>query len=260
MKNYYAILGVSESSDEEEIRKNYRTLAMQYHPDRNPDSQDAEEKFKELAEAYGVLTDPVKRREYDVMRQQGHANTKYSHSSGGFSYSQEDILRDLFKDPRFQQVMAGLLREFGRSGFRSSPAFLRRCFMGGKGGFVFGGLFFFGAMFGPTFLHSIKRGISGRASIVKSITGVVSSFLGMEREVEAAGGKGADIIYHLSLTTDELQQGKWIQVALPVESGQELLKVNVPPGSQAGRKLRLPGKGQCGSGGRGDLYLFLEKS
>ena len=59
MKDYYRILGVCQSSEEDEIRKNYRKLAMQYHPDRNPDVADAEEKFKELAEAYGVLTDPI---------------------------------------------------------------------------------------------------------------------------------------------------------------------------------------------------------
>jgi len=71
MKDYYKILKVTKSSTEDEIRKNYRKLAMQYHPDRNPDSPEAEEKFKEVAEAYGVLTDPVKRRRYNRSRASG---------------------------------------------------------------------------------------------------------------------------------------------------------------------------------------------
>ena len=65
-RDYYEVLGVGKSADEKEIKKAYRKLAMQYHPDRNPDNKEAEEKFKEINEAYEVLSDENKRRTYDV--------------------------------------------------------------------------------------------------------------------------------------------------------------------------------------------------
>ena len=64
-RDYYDVLGVARSATDEELKKSYRKLALQYHPDRNPDDPDAEEKFKEASEAYAVLSDPEKRRAYD---------------------------------------------------------------------------------------------------------------------------------------------------------------------------------------------------
>ncbi len=69
-KDYYSILGVTKTATPEEIKAAYRKLALKYHPDRNPDNKEAEEKFKEAAEAYEVLSDEKKRRQYD---QFGHA-------------------------------------------------------------------------------------------------------------------------------------------------------------------------------------------
>ena len=64
-RDYYEVLGVAKDANEDEIKKAYRKLAFQYHPDRNPDDQEAEEKFKEAAEAYDVLRDPERRSNYD---------------------------------------------------------------------------------------------------------------------------------------------------------------------------------------------------
>lgn len=95
-KDYYETLGVAKSALAEDIKKAYRKLALKYHPDRNPGNKEAEERFKQISEAYAVLSDPKKRNQYDTL------------GMGGFqqSHSEEDIFRgfnmgDLFKDLGF---------------------------------------------------------------------------------------------------------------------------------------------------------------
>jgi len=99
-RDYYEILGVSRTASEQEIKSSYRKLAMQYHPDRNPGNPEAEEKFKECTEAYGVLIDAEKRQRYD---QFGHAGVNGGSAGfGGFDPSAftdfNDIFGDLFSD------------------------------------------------------------------------------------------------------------------------------------------------------------------
>ncbi len=270
MKDYYKILGVSKTTGEEEIRKKYRKLAMQYHPDRNPDDPAAEEKFKEIAEAYGVLTDPVKRREYEACKASGKIYTNGQPGGGdGFTYSQEDILRDLFKDPRFQQMFSGILREFQRSGFRYSSQFVRKSFFSGKKGIFVGGIFLIGSLAKPLLTGIAKKGLSEKSSMLKSVGNAVGSMLGMgkSKRAENPRKKGPtrphlpdnDTTYHTPLTERELRLGKAIQVLVYGEEGEQTLKVKIPPGSRAGQKLRIRGKGRPGPHGRGDLYLHLAK-
>ena len=261
MKDYYQILGVEKDADDDEIRSRYRQLAMEFHPDRNPDDPQAEEKFKEVAEAYGVLTDPVKRKEFDTWQRFGGSQTQ---QDGGFHYSQEEILKDLFGDPRFQQLFQGLLREFQRSGFRASPNFVRKSFFGGKGGLLFGGLFFFGSVAGPHLLRSAKKSLPKQQSILKSVGSTITSLLGgtqstpVQTDQPAKEEIGDDITYRTPLSAAELSDGKVIQVVTNGPEGQEMLKVTIPPGSRAGQKLRIRGKGSTGPHGRGDLFLELE--
>ena len=95
-KDYYELLGVGRTVGEEEMKKAYRKMALQYHPDRNPGDKQAEEKFKEVSEAYSVLSDPQKRSQYD---QFGHAAFgEHGPFAGGFEFSGgfEDIFGDIF--------------------------------------------------------------------------------------------------------------------------------------------------------------------
>lgn len=268
MKDYYKILGVSTTTGEEELRKSYRKLAMRYHPDRNPDDPAAEERFKEVAEAYGVLTDPVKRREYDACRASGRAYSSHQPGGGeGFTYSQEDILKDLFKDPRFQQMFSGILREFQRSGFRHNSQFIRKSFFGGKGGIFVGGIFLIGSLAGPLLTGAARKSLSGKSSVLKSVGSAVGSMLGMGKNRRAQGSNKSgpthphsidiDTTYHTPLTESELRHGKTVQVLVYGEGGEQTLKVSIPPGSKDGQKLRIRGKGRPGPAGRGNLYLHL---
>ena len=91
MKNYYETLGVSETSAPEEIKKVYRKLAIQYHPDKNPGNKQAEAKFKEISGAYYVLSDPKRRAEYDKMRKFGGSSQGDFAGTQGFDY--EELLK-----------------------------------------------------------------------------------------------------------------------------------------------------------------------
>lgn len=269
MKEYYQILGVTKTSTAEEIRKNYRKLAMLHHPDRNPNDPTAEQKFKEIAEAYGVLTDPVKRRQYDGCRA---SSVKHPDGQPGdnFTYSQEDILRDLFKDPHFQQLFSGLLQEFQRSGWRYGSTFIKRSFFGGKGGMFISGIFFIGSLAGPLLTSAARKSLSGKSSLLKSVgnafgslvnTGIKTIAQGLSKDAKTAPTHllELDTTYTTPLTASELQYGKTIQILVYGEAGEQTLQVKVPSGSRSGQRLRLRGKGRIGNLGRGDLYLHLVK-
>ena len=97
-RDYYEILGVERSSPDEEVKKSYRKLAMQFHPDRNPGDKKAEEKFKEAAEAYEVLRDPEKRKIYDRYGHEGINGTGFRGFSGfdDIFTNFSDIFEDVF--------------------------------------------------------------------------------------------------------------------------------------------------------------------
>lgn len=97
-RDYYEVLGVDKNADDATIKKAYRKLAMQFHPDKNPDNKEAEEKFKEASEAYEILSDKDKRQLYD---QYGHAGIENQFGSGGFSwenFTHRGDLNDIFGD------------------------------------------------------------------------------------------------------------------------------------------------------------------
>jgi curved DNA-binding protein len=219
-RDYYEVLGVKKTATEEEIKKAYRKLAMKHHPDRNPGNKQAEERFKEINEAYAVLSDKTKRQQYDQFGPSGFSQR----------FSQEDIFRgfdisDLFKD----------------LGFSTNDVFSRIFGGGGRGAKVHYGSF--GDLFG-------RRG--GQAYDFGDM------FSGGAYQAEGPmGEKGQDIHSELNLTFQEAVFGGEKKVRFSKGGKVEEVTVKIPPGIENGKKLRLAGKGMDGIGGRppGDLYL-----
>jgi len=251
MKDYYKILGVSPNATEQEIKMAYRRLALKYHPDRNPGDPTAEEKFKEISEAYAVLMDPVKRRQYDEART--------SRKEERFSYSEEQIFEEIFKPDNFFRLFKDMLYEFQRLGLTFDQRFLHKTFFGKKGVF-FGGIFIWG--WGTPFERAKER---ERVTInipqpkpfefIKKIGKKIKGFLGERKE---ALPHPTDLIYRIKLTKQQAQQGGWIKVAVDLNGRKEMLKVKIPAGIRHGSKLRIRGKGKESFGKRGDLYLQVE--
>src|SRR5271170_7014382 len=103
-KNYYEVLGIGKTASAEQIKGAYRELAMKYHPDRNKD-KNAEEKFKEINEAYAVLSDPEKRKQYDSFGPEGFQK-RYTEEDIFRNFNFEDIIRE-FQDNMFAGGMGG---------------------------------------------------------------------------------------------------------------------------------------------------------
>lgn len=267
-KNYYKILEIGKGANEEEIKQAYRRLALRYHPDRNPGDPRAEERFKEISEAYGVLMDREKRRRYD---------SEETGFSGAYQYRQEEIFRDMFRNPQAQDLFRELSREFEKYGVRFDQRFVNRVFFGGKGIF-FGGIFFGGPTFGgapflrkfdrPSFFDRETRGPTLRQEETHSLKEGILSRFGRKIETLLLGhapkpiahGKALDITYHLTLTRREASSGSKIRIAYERGKTSQKLDVTIPPGTRSGSRLRLRGKGRPNlpGGAPGDLYLHIK--
>lgn len=268
MKDYYKILEVEQNASDEQIRKAYRRLAFKYHPDHNPGDSSAEERFKEIAEAYGVLADPVKRNEYDKWLRAGPQQRA---AGQGFPYSQEEIFQDLFRDPRFRRVFQDLFGEFERAGFRFDQRFFDKVFFGGRGVF-FGGIF----VWGPFGSGRVKFGTprqrspleTRQTSRVKSprflqrLGQRIGHFLSggqkvLPHETQKVTVRAQDLTYKITLPSEEAQRGTWVTIAIDRGQGNERLKVRIPPGTRSRTRLRLTGKGRHHTPENGDLYLTV---
>ena len=219
-KDFYAVLGVAKDADSAAIKKAYRNLAKKYHPDRNPDDAAAAEKFKEIGEAYAVLSDAKERQQYDAIRSMAGGGARFtSGTGGGAGAGFEDIFSSMFgggggnvrfttsggADPDIDE----LLRQFGAAG--------------GAGGF--GG--------------RRSRGPFG--------------FGGFGSQPEPV--KGPDVVTSATLSLRDAVAGTTVELT----ADGRTMTVRIPAGVHNGQKIRLRGKGRPGRDGgeNGDMVITI---
>ncbi len=272
-RDYYALLDVPPTAGEEEIKRAYRKLALQHHPDRNPGDRRAEERFKEISEAYAVLIDPQRRREYDALRRARAAGERAREPR----WREEDLFRDLFRDPRAASVFDDLVGEWARMGLRVHEGFFRDLFFRGQGVLIVGagGIRWVGPfdprvdaapVGGPRAPGDARVAGPSRAGVFGRLWGRVREILvapfrglGQALALPRAGG-GGDLNYQIALDPEELRRGGRYRLTIQRGGRPEELLVRVPPGLQEGTRLRLRGKGEPGPDGRpGDLFLHVRR-
>jgi curved DNA-binding protein CbpA len=268
-KDYYRTMGLPSGATADEIRRAYRRLALEWHPDRNPGRPDAGERFKEISEAYAVLIDPVKRREYDEVRQPG--------AGASFRHSREDILRDLFADPRASAIFEELARELVRMGVRVDRQHFQQTLFGGRA-VVVGGVFVVTPLTPALAVFRLARAAlrGARAAQVPAAEapplprprGLLGQLARAGRWLLGTpaapafpdpGTPAGDLVVPLRLTRVEAERGARKRVAIGHDGRAEEVLVTIPPGLRAGTRLRLRGRGRATpSGTAGDLYLAVE--
>ncbi len=274
--DYYKKLGVAKTASAAEIKKAFRKLAVKYHPDKNPDNKAAEDKFKEANEAYAVLSDPEKRKQYDT------------YGEAGFSqrYSQEDI----FRSSNLGDIFKEFGMNFGGSGQGGSPFESFFSQSGGGGGGGCGGapppkgqdatmeLWVTLEEVATGTERTVAPGGAERVSvkIPKGIEGGKKLRLTGKGQQSPQGGqpgnlylriniqphadferKGSNLIFKHGISFSQAALGTTINV--PTLGGGEL-NVKIPPGMQANSKLRLKGKGLPAptGGSYGDILVQVE--
>ncbi len=267
MSNYYDILGVSKGASDAELKKAFRKKALQYHPDRNPDNKEAEEEFKRVNEAYAVLSDAQKRKQYDMFGDQGFHQR----------FSQEDI----FRGTDFSKIF----EEFGFGGGMFSSIF------GGQG---FGGRGYSQARKGQDVEYPLTIGFmdafhGAEKRISFSLAG------GVERDITVkipkgiktgsklrVSGRGAEsmgggppgdlfVLIQVAEHPDFKREGDDLETKVRLKISEALLgtskeiqtldgakRIKIPAGVQPGTKIRLKNLGYTSGDGRGDLFAVVE--
>ncbi len=271
-KDYYAVLGLEKSASADQIKKAYRKLAIKYHPDKNPDDKQAEERFKSVSEAYAVLSDPDKKRQYDQFGADGFQQR----------FSQEDIFRNAdFGD---------IFKEFG---FGGDDLFSQ----------LFGG-----RSHGAGCRHSRPQPVKGQDFLMRLTIPFRQAILGGERQItldshgtneqlkvripvgvepgqklriagkggaSPSGGPPGDLLLEILVTPDARFRregrdlyhtikiplsGACLGTSVEVSTLDDVKRVKVKAGTQNGSKIRLRGFGVPGRAGQpaGDLYAIID--
>ena len=245
-RDYYEVLGVNKSATDAEIKKAYRKLAKKYHPDMNKDNPKAEELFKEVTEAYEVLSDKEKRKLYD---QFGHAAFDEGAGQGG-AYG---------AGGQGFGSGAGGFGGFGgqgfRGGFSGGGGFGNSSFGGfGSGNFGGGGggSFHFNGNSGDGYQEYYYTG--------DNLDDIFDGFFGGSRKGRSRSKDGEDVLAKVEVSFEEAALGadKVIRFRAP-DGSEQSLQVHIPAGIDSGQKIRLKGKGMPGQNGGGAGSLLQSK-
>ncbi len=265
-KDFYKILGVSKDVSEAELKKVYRKLARQHHPDSNPGDTAAEAKFKEVSEAYSVLSDPTQRKEYDAVKAMGGGArfTGAGPNMGGGGF--EDVFSNLFGG-------AGARGGFGGGGFPGG--------FGGFGGPTAGAdltasvtIDFIDGVRGATKKLSFQGGEDVSFKVPAGVTDGSKIKLRGRGQPSMNGGPNGDMIVTVTVKPHPIfvRDGLNIRVNVPITFaeavlggtiqvptlGGEPVKLKVAPGTPNGRVLRVKGKGVVTEKQSGDLLASVE--
>jgi len=276
-RDYYEVLGVKKGASVDELKRAYRKLAVKYHPDKNPGDKQAEERFKEINEAYAVLSDPKKKAQFD----QFGSNTFHQR------FSQEDIFKgfnvdDLFKDQGFgtddifSRIFGDAMRR--QHGGHAGHAGHGRMAAKGEDFSMEIQVTFRDAYDGAEKRIAFKRGGDREELSVKIPAGIES---GAKLRVAGrgaagrGGGPAGDLFLTVIVGPDALFQREGSDIVLPheVRFSQAVLggsidvptmegtkRIKIPAGIQPGTKVRLKGLGfpQMGKQERGDMYVRIQ--
>lgn len=266
-KDYYTTLGVSKTASSKEIKKGFRKLAREFHPDNNPDDAVAEARFKEINEAYDTLSDDDERKEYDHVREMGY----FVGDTGG--HQQYVRVEDLFGGRTttgggFQDLLGGLGDLFGQGGRQHQPRP-----MAGRNLQADLSLTFHEALAGAT--KSVN--VDGRKVNVKIPRGIADGTkvrLTGKGEPGSNSGPPGDLFVRVHVARHPIfeRSGKRdLKIDVPVTLAEAALgaviqvptldgstKIRVPRGTQSGTIMKVSGKGVETSAGTGDLLVTIE--
>lgn len=272
-RDYYDTLGVSRNASDDEIRKSFRKLARKHHPDVNPGNKNAEDKFKEINEAYSVLSDPRKRRQYDALGQNWKEGADFMPPEGW-----QDRVRVDFGDAGDAEACAGCSEFFeslfGRGARRAANGHTRGRDIESQVGITLDE-----AHRGTTRNLTVRGADGKQKSIQVDIPAGVSDGEPIrvpdEGEPGPEGSPAGDLFLSVKILPHAIFKLKGdgdLELDLPVSPWEAALSTNVrvstldgpvdlmiPPNTPAGRRLRLRGQGMQRRGrGRGDLYVRVE--
>lgn len=264
-RDYYEILGVAKNASADEIKKSYRKVAMQFHPDRNPGDKAAEEKFKEAAEAYEILSDADKRSQYDRFGHAGVGNG--SRGFGGGNMNTEDIFSqfgDIFGDDIFGSFFGGQGGGRGRGGQRAR---------GTRGSNLRVKL--------KLNFEEIAKGVTKNIKVKKYVgcttcSGSGAKDKGSIQTCSTCGGSGqvrkvtSTFLGQMqTVTTCPTCNGEGSTITAKCGSckgegrvyGEETVTIDIPAGVQEGMQLNVTGRGNAGERGgpAGDLIVLIEE-